>query len=126
MTSRNVETMLTEAIPDALSIRTVTELHPGFEGELPVIQVQQLPSQSAHRPFNGRPLTDLIDIDVDIFGRNKDSVDDLAEILREFLTGWMPGGLSVVSDPPFSKRPDYNPSVKRSGAVYRFLIQHGR
>ncbi|WP_027500406.1 hypothetical protein [Rhodococcus sp. UNC363MFTsu5.1] len=122
MTHRDVEAMLCAHLPAALSIRTVVELPPRFDESLPIILIQRLPSPATNRPFNGLPLTDSADLDIELYETTIERIRDLAALVRDELLAWQPGGVSVSEKAAFAKRPDYNPGVRKFGGVYTALV----
>lgn len=123
MSYRDIEAMLCQHLEAVTGRRAVTELFSGFEQVLPVILVQRLPSSAKHHPFNGIPLTDSADVDIDVYGTTPEQVFDLSTSLRDLLLGWQPGGVTVSEKAGFAKRPDHNPNIRRHGAVYTFSVQ---
>lgn len=123
MSFRDIEAMLVAHTQDATGFRACTELFPGFEDELPVILVQSLPGAAKHHPFNGIPLTDSADFDIDVYASTPETVADASSEVREALLGWLPGGVTVTEKSRFARRPDHNPKIRRRGGVYGFTVQ---
>lgn len=123
MSYRDIEALLCQHLETVTGHRTVTELFTGFEQVLPVVLVQTLPSAAKHHPFNGIPLTDSVDLDIDVFASSPEAVFDVCNQLRDELLSWLPGGVTVTERSRFSKRPDHNPNIRKRGGVYTVTAQ---
>lgn len=97
------------------------------EERLPYVAVATLPSQEAERTW-GPPtgsVSDVIEVDVDVFATNLEAVFDVSAEVRRWLLADAPGlPFQPTSVPVFTRRPDFNERVRRRGAVVRFRARH--
>lgn len=110
--------------------RVVAELPAQFEEQLPVVQVTGLPGPKESTPWNhARPLLWRPRLDLDVYAPTRAAATDLAHEASGHLhdltgqtTEW--GQVATVDEPAGpSWRPDYNPSVRRSGLTVELTIR---
>ncbi|WP_158884008.1 hypothetical protein [Amycolatopsis anabasis] len=111
-------------------IRVVAELPARFEQQLPTVQVTCLPGPKQGRPWNhGRPLLWRPRIDLDVYATTRAAATDLATQVSGHLhdligQGNQWGHVTDVAEPAGPAwRPDYNPSVRRSGLTTELTIR---
>lgn len=123
MTFADIEARVVAHLTAALEVPVSVELQSGFDQRLPVVQVQALPGSFRDRPFNGGPVTAEIDVDVDVYAADMEQVYDVGQQVMSVLEGWRDHDLSVQAKSLFAKRPDFNPSIRRRGAVFTALLR---
>ncbi|WP_103344063.1 hypothetical protein [Amycolatopsis sp. CA-126428] len=111
-------------------VRVVAELPARFEQALPVVQVTCLPGPKLARPWSGTaPLLWRPRVDIDTYAATRAAATDLASTVSGHLYAlagqgneW--GHVTDVAEPAGpSWRPDYNPSVHRSGLTAELTIR---
>lgn len=124
---RDVEADLVAALRTLPEVAAVGVEIVDVDQRLPYVAVATLPSQEAERTW-GAPLgsvSDVIDVDMDVFAPDLGSVFDTAVAVRRWLLADAPGlGFQPTSVPVFARRPDFNERVRRRGAVVRFRARH--
>lgn len=124
---RDVEADLVSALRTLPGVEAVGVEVVGLEGRLPYVAVSTLPSQEAEETWGGplRSVSDVVDVDIDVFATNLGTVFDTAAAVRHWLLTDAPGlPFQPVSVPVFARRPDFNERVRRRGAVVRFRARH--
>ncbi|OXM69628.1 hypothetical protein [Amycolatopsis vastitatis] len=111
-------------------IRVLAELPARFEEALPVVQVTCLPGPKLARPWNDRrPLLWRPRVDLDTYATTRAAATDLASTVSDHLIqlagqGNQWGQVADVEEPAGPAwRPDYNPSVRRSGLTVELTIR---
>ena len=124
---RDVEADLVAALRTLPGVTAVGVDVVDVDQRLPYVAVATLPSQEAERTW-GSPLgsvSDVIDVDMDVFAPDLGSVFNTAAAVRRWLLADAPGlGFQPTSVPVFARRPDFNERVRRRGAVVRFRARH--
>lgn len=131
MADLDVLALLVEHVSAEL-VSAGTDLPDRFDerpGLLPFVQVRELPSSPRFTPWNGAPLADGIEVDIDLFAAGLEQAADLAKYatpnLRDVLDNWHHDGIIVTRRTIPTRRPDRNPHVQRFGCVYSFLARRG-
>lgn len=122
---RDVEAELVTALRILPAIRAAGVDIVDVEKYLPYAAVATLPSQEAERTWGGPSVSDVIEVDIDVFAAGLAQVFDASAAVRRWLLADAPGlGFQPTSVPVFTARPDFNERVRRRGAVVRFRARH--
>lgn len=112
---------LRQCLPHA---RCVTELPTRFEEQLPVIRATRVGGPTDHKGLTDNPRVDL-----EFYAASREQAADLALQAQAFmhaLRGVTIGGAvvcHVADETGLAWRPEYNPRVRRYGAVYALTIR---
>lgn len=124
---RDVEADLVAALCTLPGVAAVGVDVVDVDQHLPYVAVSTLPSQEAEQTWGGplRSVSDLVEVDIDVFAPGLESVFDTAAAVRLWLLTDAPGlPFQPTSVPVFTARPDFNEHVRRRGAVVSFRARH--
>lgn len=91
-----------------------------FDENLPCIVIDLLPGDARHGWGTLEPVMDTVDLDIDVFAASRAEAFELSTRLRQVLYTLPTVGGGIISNieaPHFTTRPDYNPHIRRLGAV---------
>lgn len=100
------------------------ELPHDFDQHLPVIEVT--PGETESVPLYGGPTPmclEYLNFDVTCYAATQEQARDLGAEVTEHLYAWAHPKISVTTLPPFARRPDFNPAVRRVGALVTLLVR---
>lgn len=118
------------AVNDGLTGAWVGDTMPAetaLDAKLPVVLVRDLPGGAADIPWQAAagPLTDVVDLDIDVYAHTRAETRALARGLRAIFYALPAAGLGVrqVSETSgFARRPDWNTRIVRDGAEYSLRV----
>lgn len=89
---------------------------------LPFVAVRLLPGEEFSRTWQGATGHLLQATDIDLFTADLGGVE-VARRIRSSLSGLRVRGMVPHNCPPLSRRPDWNPRIRVTGAEFEFIIR---